>query len=264
MKSTIIVFIVLSLFAISDLAQSSKAARNKPKIFVPLCKLTEDPKFRGFYLGQTVDEIIKMIPNFREAYERARTDQEQREPQTEGVPLSNWVYIDRGIANEINYVYMSSDNAFGFNSNKKLSIKSLDEDVSFAWFFLKEKLYAYGVYYREFEPEEEQSAQSFIKQLSEKTSIPRTGWTKVWTANIDTPENRRNHVMMNQVEAELRCNGFRIFLNAGYRDSPHLIITDTDVEKEIRQLEKEIMLRQKREEAERIRMERKRRTTFKP
>lgn len=241
MKSTNIFFTVLILFAISSFAQSTKVARSKPKIVVPLCKLTEDPKLRGFYLGQTVDEIQNMIPDFREAYEFHKKD------RNTDFQLSDWLKeIDPTISREIDLVYINSFWAFGTESDRKLLTSADYEDVEVIWWFMKGRLFAYGVYYNDLEVD--QDAEKFIKQVSAKTTLPRKGWK----------------VISSGMEAELLCDGFKVFLNAGYRNSPHLIFTNKKAEAEIVRLDYEIKLRKKKEEQERLRLEREKRTTFKP
>ena len=92
--------------------------------------------------------------------------------------------------------------------------------------------------------------------MSKKTILPKKGW-KIISSGLEAE-------LPSGLEAELQCSGFKVFLNAGYRNSPHLIFTDTKAEAEIIRLEKEIKLRKKKEELERIRLEKEKRETFKP
>lgn len=218
-----------------------KKKNNAQAKTVSRCQLTEAPEIRGFYLGQTVDEITKMIPDFREAYEFQRNDRDNN------FSLTNWnTEIDPTISTELDLVYISSNWAFGADSDRKLLKSSDYEDVSVIWWFMKKRLFGYGVYYNELEID--QDAAKFVKQVTAKTILPQKGWK----------------VISMGMEAELRCDGFKVFLNAGYRNSPHLIFTDTKTEAEIVRLEKEIKLQQKKEELERIRLEKEKRGTFKP
>ncbi|MEZ5423300.1 MAG: hypothetical protein R2682_09440 [Pyrinomonadaceae bacterium] len=242
MKLPIFLFLILGLFAMPSAAQRAKVARGKSrKTTVSTCKLTEAPKLRGFYLGQTVDEIQKVIPGFREAYEFQRKDRET------AFPLSDWRReIATTISREIDLVYLPSDGAFGIDSDRDLLTTADYEDVDVIWWFMKERLFAYGIYYKELEID--QDAEKFAKQVSAKTFLPQKGW----------------RVISSGLEAEMLCDGFKVFLNAGYRNFPHLIFTDTKTETEILRLEKELKLRKKKEGQERLRLEREKRSTFRP
>ena len=203
------------------------------------CQLTEAPKLRGFYLGQTVDEIQKIVPDFREAYEL------QKKTRNFPIPLSDWrKEIDETISSEIDLVYFDGSRPFGTDSNREILTSTDYEDVNIIWWFIKEKLFAYGVYYSELDVE--QDAAKFLKQVSAKTTLPQKGW------------------ILSDIDANLRCNGFKVYLNAGYRNVPHLIFTDTNIEEEILRSEKAIKVRKIKEEQERLRIEREKRSIFKP
>lgn len=231
----------ICILALVSFLFGQKKSNFSTKKVSSLCSLTEAPTIRGFYLGQSVDEINKIVPNFREAYELQRNDRDN------DFSLTDWnTKIDLATSTQLDLVYINSDWAFGADSDRKLLKSSDYEDVSVVWWFMKEKLFGYGVYYDELEIE--QDAAKFIKQVTAKTPLPQKGWK----------------VISMGLEAELRCDGFKVFLNAGYRNSPHLIFTDMKTEAEIVRLEKEIKLRQKKEELERIRLEKEKRGTFKP
>ncbi len=237
-----VVLIICFLTAVSfSFGQKKKNVSTTKQKTVSSCQLTEVPTVRGFYLGQTVDEITKIIPDFREAYEFQRND------RTIDFSLTDWnTEIDLAISADLELVYIDSGWAFGQDSERKLLNSSDYEDVHVIWWFKNEKLFGFGVYYDELEID--QDAEKFVKQVTAKTTLPQKGWK----------------IISMGLEAELKCDGFKVFLNSGYRNSPHLIFTDTKTEAEIVRLEKEIKIRKKKEELERIRLEKEKKGTFKP
>ncbi len=197
MKISTFFLALLVLFAISSHAQSSVGVRSTNKVAAPLCKLTEAPKLRGFYLGQTVDEIQNEISGFRDAYEFQKKD------RTTEFPLSDWrEEVDPTISREIDLVYLDSSWAFGFDSDRKLLTSADYEDVHVIWWFMKERLFAYGIYYTDLEID--QDAVKFIRQVSAKTTLPPRGW-KVHPSGLG---------------ADLLCDGFKVDLNPGYKNAP--------------------------------------------
>jgi hypothetical protein len=237
-----VVLIICFLIVVSPtFGQKKKNVSTNKQKTIPPCQLTNAPTMRGFYLGQTVDEITKIVPDFREAYELQRKDREMK------FSLTDWnTEIDATISAELELVYIDSGWAFGQDSERKLLNSSDYEDVHVIWWFKNEKLFGFGVYYDELEID--QDAEKFVKQVTAKTTLPQKGWK----------------IISMGLEAELKCDGFKVFLNSGYKNSPHLIFTDTKTETEIVRLEKEIKIRKKKEEIERIRLEKEKRGTFKP
>jgi hypothetical protein len=254
MKGKLIIFnIIFLLFVTSIFAQVKKKSSSTKKQVLSLCQLTEAPSLRGFFLGQTVDEFNKIIPNFKKAYEI--------EKERSSVFSLTDYSADLTEGKEMGLVQFGSNYPFPYDSGEPLKF-SKDEDVNhFEWFFYKEKLYAFSIYYEDYDPP---SAQVFAKQVAEKLNLPLSGWKKLETPNIDSPQNRASRVMMTDVEAELKCNGFKVFVHTAYRNFANLTITNTNVEAEILKLEKEIKQRKKREEQERIRLEREKKEVFKP
>lgn len=252
MRETLIIFnLILLLFVFSAFGQSKKNTTRTRTQKTSQCQLTETPKLRGFFLGQTVDEFNKIIPNFKKAYEI------EKERETI-FSLSDYsAYITEG--KEIGLVQFGNSYPFPYESGEKL-IFTLDDDIaSFEWFFYKDKLYAFAIYYADYDPP---TAQIFAKQVAEKLNLPLEGWKKLKAPFVDMADVKG--AFLTDVEAELRCNGFKVHVHTGYRNNANLTITDTKVEAEIIRLEKEIKERKKKEEQERIRREREKKETFKP
>lgn len=238
MINKIILAFLIAVFVVTGFSQTKRKSVHKKTVKTSVCELTEAPEIRGFFLGQTFEEITKLVPDFREAYEYQRNGNRNF--------TLNLRDINSEISNELQLIHIFSSNAFGNDSDREL-LKSVDyEDVRVSWSLWEKRLYEYSILYDEFEIE--QNAAKFIKQVSAKTILPQKGWI------INT----------NSMEAELKCDGFKVYLNAGYRMPPTLAFTDTKAEAEIIRLEKEIKLRKKKEELERIRLEKEKRETFKP
>jgi hypothetical protein len=219
---------------------------------VSQCQLTEAPTLRGFFLGQTVDEINKFIPGFKSAYNKEKESGNSTIIQTDY--SASWE--NRLSFKEINGAYLSGY----FNEDLRLIIDDLSdvpktplmfsEDANglnkLVWWFFEDKLYGFSIYYTDYNPD---STQSFAKQLSEKTSLPRTGW-------IGTDKKGYGAV--------LKCDGFKVNVHTAYRDFPNITFTDTSVEAKVLRLEKEIKLQEKKEKQERIRLEKEKMNTLKP
>lgn len=215
------------------------------------CQLTETPTLRGFFLGQSVDEFEKLIPGFKREY--------AREKRNGSGSIYDTVYSGTG-ENRLTWKDVSGVSLGGyFDEDSKLIIDDLPNGSStltfledadglhkLGWWFYEDKLYGFSIHYSDFVPD---SAISFAKQLSAKTNIPGTGWVATDKAGIG---------------AVLRCNGFKVNVHTAYRDSARVTVTDTNVETKVLRVEKEIKLQRKREEQERIRVEREKMNTLKP
>jgi len=218
---------VLSVLLTSGLvyAQSRSRCQNKP------------PTLRGFYLGETVDDINKVIPNFRIAFDEKRV----LESQPEFLSAKT----------EAGFVLLDSVHVFYPEPGVRRTPRSEYDDVDFFWHFLDEKLLFLSVRYLEYEPP---NLNSFIQQLSEKTNLPKQGWIF----------KDRNHAILN-------CAGFDVDVWTGrygnrpeYRDYPSVMLTDIVASAELDRREEAIKLRRKNAELERLRRDRQRRSTLKP
>jgi hypothetical protein len=219
---------------------------------VSQCQLTEAPTLRGFFLGQTVDQINKIIPGFKVTYNREKENENSSIVQTDY--FGSWE--NRLSFKDVNGAYLSGY----FDEDLRLIIENFSdtpktplmfsEDADglhkLVWWVFEDKLYGFSIYYADYVPD---SARSFAKQLSEKTNLPQTGWVATDRADIG---------------AVLKCNGFKVNVHTAYKDSAHVTITDTNVEAKVLRLEKEIKLQKKKEEQERIRLEQEKMNTLKP
>lgn len=203
---------------ISTFAQTKKTTQ--------VCRINEPPKLRGFFLGETVEEINKVIPNFLEFFLKQKTLE-----KSEGIGIGSTTFFYK--------------NGVRQTPNKDF------EDVDFYWKFFENKLYFMSVNYINFQP---QNLQDFINKLSEKTGLPLKGWVfedkysailkcdgftiGVWTGEVEGKDY--------------------------YKDYPSVRVTDTNIDAEVRHREKMIKLQKKKEERERIRREREKQSTFKP
>jgi len=231
---------VLLLGGVS-VAQSKKASPAKGKT---ACSLTEAPKIRGIFLGQTVDEIDKLIPNFRKAYDDWMSKQSK---YNYTFTLSNYSRIVNYPA-EIGLMAVSSSDILPWDEdkNKRVSPSKDFEDVEIDWFFFKGSLFSFVVYYRDYEPD---SLQDFVKQATETLQLPPKGW----------------EVVNNNTEAALNCANFWFSVDVGNKGTyPHVTVVDTPVQASILNLEKEIKERKRKEEEELLRLEREKHKTFKP
>lgn len=202
------------------------------------CQLTVPPTLRRFYLGQTADEITKIIPNFKDAY---RTEKGRDSIYSLSDYSKN---LAEGAA--LGLAQFGTDYPFPYDAGEPLKYKKDDDVSSIEWSFYQDRLYSFSVYYADYDPP---TARSFAKQLSSKTNLPPTGWIALDKANISSA---------------LKCQGFRVIVSTAYRNFAHVTITDITVENEIVRLEKEIQLKRKKEEQDRIRREREKRKTLKP
>lgn len=258
MVKKLFVLVSILVFVLSSVSQS-KRKRVRKEAPIPVCRLTEAPSLRGFFLGQTIEEISKLIPNFIYIYRKAKDEQSEFPLPT----LSDYKTEIREFK-EIGFVHITDDDLFVWDEltdKRKLvgSTKTPEDfqDARFSLFFQNERLFSFIIYYDDYEPP---SARYFANQLAEKTNLPKTG-----SKTIKTPYYQGNRTyIFDEVESALKCIGFRVSVHTALRVRAHLTITDTNTEKEILRLEKEIKLRKKKQEQERIRQEGKKKLTLKP
>ena len=210
---------LMAIIAFSVCASLSSA---QTKMAQP-CQSKEPPALRGFFLGQTVDEIDLIIPNFREAFVKSE-------------PINP---IDK----QVGATFVDSIPLFYKQPGVRQVPSKEFEDADFFWHFFEGRLYFLVVKYTEFEPP---NLQYFIKQVSEKTNLPLNGW-----------------VLQDKYHASMKCIGFKIELWTGrdigrpeYQDYPTIYLTDVVAEAEIKRRRDAIEQRKKNEERERIRRER--------
>lgn len=258
-------FILLS--AISVFGQNKKSVVG-PKTRQPSqCQLTQAPPLRGFFLGQTVDEIEKMIPGFRSAYNEEKENENSTIVQTDyrGSWENRLSFRDVRGANLSGYFDENSQLIIDDSSDTPKRPLKFSGDTEglhkLVWWFFEEKLYGFSIYYADYDPD---TAQSFIKQLSEKTNLPMNGWKKLKTDFPDARGIPGAPTFVTNVEAVLECNGFKARVHTRYRDSASITITDTNAEAKIMRLEREIKLQKKVEEQKRVRLEEQKRNTLKP
>ncbi|MGZ8842379.1 MAG: hypothetical protein ACXW18_01875 [Pyrinomonadaceae bacterium] len=91
----------------------------------------------AFYLGQTVDQIDKLIPKFRQVFDRKR----RLEAEPEAVAIrteAGFTHVD-----DVQLFYQSGD---------RQPPRDEYNDVQLFWHFLDERLIFLSVQYTQFEP----------------------------------------------------------------------------------------------------------------
>lgn len=246
--TTLIIVILFLAFA----GNAQKRATRKvavPK--APACTLTKAPSLRSFFLGQTVSQIEELIPGFATEYQKWKSKQGydslfsttdyNREFDIENRVLgvvTDSVSVDQ-VTGAVSFYY--EDTAI------KTIFRGDSEGMGqVSWRFHNDKLYAYTIFYEDYTPG---AVKDFIKQISEKTSLPRTGW--VLTDKSD-------------IGAMLACSGFKVNLSTAYRDRSRITITDTIIENALIKQINDIKLEKRRDEQERIREENRKSQILKP
>lgn len=110
------------------------------------CQLTKAPVLKGFFLGQTVDEVDKRIQGFKDSYEK--------EKQT-SAPADKTA----------NFVLMNSGTLFGQGNNIK--------DFSLIWHFLDDKIIALTVTYSN---DTSSDLKNFAAKVSAENELPQDAW----------------------------------------------------------------------------------------
>ncbi len=216
-----LILLALLLSFVPTYAQTKKM----PRKILSKCLLTEAPSLRGFFLNQTVNEIDVMMSSFKTKYEEEKESDSNINDKEIG-----WSYMNFG------------DMDF---SNPEL------KDVVVTLHFLDDKVIYLSIIYRGFEP---QNLKGFIDQLTEKTTLPKEGWTT---------EDKYHGV--------LKCSNFQVRVSTGeevsrpgYLDLPSVTLIDTIAEAEKINRRKLVETKKKNEERKRIRQEREKRTILKP
>lgn len=148
MQKLIISILVWGLFLnLPAFAQTKKPVKAIVKP-VAACSLTLDkaPVLRGFYLGQTYQEISRTVPGFAKAYDESGSDYF-------GLPEADF-----------RITHLTS-----LETYDELSKQENYQDVTITWQFNEGKLVRLFVTYTEFQPG---SLRNFMQQISEKTNIP--------------------------------------------------------------------------------------------
>lgn len=229
--------ILIGLFVVSTFAQTKKTTPRVQKKTTPQCQISKAPPLRGFFLGQSVEEINQLIPNFKTTFQK-----EESETKDYGYFGSEFDVIPE--ANEIGLISLSSDYPFPLESGEPLRLPKTLEDVRVVWRFFNNRIFSFSVFYPDYEPP---NSKDFVKQLVEKTDFPSSGWN-----------------ITDEYYAVLKCQGFKIWINSGYREQPNIEIIDMATVAEIKRIRKETKQRKISEERERIRQEREKSRTLKP
>ncbi len=137
---SLLAFAVFFLIATNVDAQTKSQAKA-----IKLCNLTlaDSPKLRGFFLGQTKDELFQRLPLLKEKYNES--------------------------------AIQSDNKAIGLAGFFSAAIDDVEEfaDINFDLSFLDGKLYSFSVKYENYEPD---NLKTFIKQISDTSKLPSEGW----------------------------------------------------------------------------------------
>lgn len=150
MNLNLTIIFVLIMAASLPVSAQKKAVRVAN--FAP-CTLTlkEAPKLRGFYLGESVNEISKIFPTMKREYSSDNSYNYYANPNS-----------------DYRIVVLSPSDDEVYNSDEY-------KDVGITWHFYNGILTQLFVTYTEYMPG---SLNNFIKQTSEKTNIPATSFRK--------------------------------------------------------------------------------------
>jgi hypothetical protein len=263
-RTLTICFLVLSSFSV--FGQKKKPVVSAKAKAATGCQLTQAPPLRSFFLGQTVDQVEKLIPGFKTEFLKEKEDGSGEVHRTDysGAGENRLTWKDVGGVSMSAY----------FDEDSRLIIDDFDDapaKLSFGgdveglhklvWWFYEDRIYGFSIYYADYIPE---TAQSFVKQLSEKSSLPATGWKKLKTDFPDARGIPGAPTFVTDIEASLECIGFKVRVHTAYRDSASITLTDTKVEAGILETERRIKEQRRKDELERIRREREKANTLKP
>lgn len=208
--------------------------RNKPMVkktvvnkTVPPCNLTlkDAPKLRGFYLGQSYEEISEAIPKFEKAYREADNS------------YDDTPNVDYRVIHWSNISY--PDTIKGY------------EDVLLTWQFYNSKLVRLYVTYLSFEPP---TIQDFIKQASEKTFLPMQ--------SFKISDKHKAVLVCNGFSANLYIgNESRVGWTEG---PPEIMVEDTNAYLEMDRLSSEYKRKKKEEDLRKKREDQEKKKIFKP
>ena len=233
----------------------SKVNKATAKSVTPPCDLTikDAPKLRGFYLGQSYQEIAQMIPKFEQFYLLAG----QKNLRFKGTDVD-----EKGVSStEIWSSYFPNLNDPNLaDLIKKVDEESgIDNESQISWGFYNGKLYHLFVEYTKFEPN---TIRDLIAQVAEKTGLPGASFK-----------------IKDKYKADLRCQGFTVSLDMGIytrfegyvKQSPEIFVEDTETAlrldklyQDIERKKKEDALLKRKEELRQRQDEQKKKKIFKP
>lgn len=184
-------------------SDSAIAVKNEPQTqqkVMSKCQLTKAPTLRGFFLGQTVEEINNRIPSFKVAYKR------QKERAIDADKEVGWVFMSLGVLDQI---------------NGGSEVPSEDfEDVGLIWHFLDDKVVFLSVKYLDLDTT---NLKSFLNQVIRENNLPEDDW-----------------IIGKEESADLSCNGFQISVSTHPQNGPSIMLTDTIAKAEIEKRRKQI------------------------
>jgi hypothetical protein len=200
------------------------AQKRTKKVNLPPCNLTieNSPKLRGFYLGQKIEDVIKLIPSVENAYN-----------ETEG---SYFGYPQA----DFRIIHLSSLDTDLTNSEDY-------KDVNITWQFYNGVIVRLFVTYLEFTPKH---LKDFVNQISAKSNLPE--------ASFRFTDKHKAILVCNEFTIELNEGEYtRIGWNPSFSQ---IIVEDTkkiaQLDKEAKDFEKK-----KKDESLRLKSEQKRKKT---
>lgn len=178
-----------------EVAKNANAnSEEKKSTELAKCELTKFPSVKGFSLGQTVDEINVKYPFFKQGYEAELTK------QTPDQQKANFVLMTLGSS---------------FNDAETKNVENFNE-VNLIWHFLDDKLMALVVNYQDDETYKIEKIKQLVEKIAKEYNLPKDGW------KFDAEDG-----------ATLNCQGFRVDVSNNYQSGPSLMITDSNLEKEM-------------------------------
>lgn len=112
------------------------------------CSLNKPPELKGFFLGQTIDEIEKRVPGFKDGYEK------EKELSTDTDKKAKFVLINSGILLQA-----------GEDKNVK--------DYNLIWHFQNDKLVGLIIKYSNENPS---GLESFLDKMAVEYNLPKDDW----------------------------------------------------------------------------------------
>lgn len=136
--------------AANEISNSQSNRSNQP-VEPDKCQLKNAPVLKGFFIGQTVDEIDQRIPGFKDAYQKEKE-------------------LSRSIDKKANFVLMTSGTLIQTNGDGET--KDI-KDFSLIWHFLDDKIMAVVVKYLK---NDSTDLKSFLSKMSNEYNLPSDGW----------------------------------------------------------------------------------------
>jgi hypothetical protein len=177
-------------------------ARSVPLRTAERCPSSNALKLKHFFLGQTVDEINRLIPGFQDAYLSERS-----------TPISS-VAKQAGVT-----AFVDSTNILYKRPGVRQVPRKDYADTDFYWHFFEGTLYFLVVKYLDYTP---LNLENFIRQVSQDNNLPVRGWT-----------------IHDKYTAAIQCEGFRVevwtgqVVGSNFGDYPSVRLTDSLAEAEI-------------------------------